>query len=94
MTWNVPYNGNSEIMGYIVYINNLDSNLGFTQVSTSSMKRQTTSSQFTTTSTSYNVTDNVLPFTRYQFTVVACNELGCGALVQSSPEIQTNSECE
>ena len=92
--WNVPYNGNSEIMGYIIYINNLDSDSGFTQVSTSSMKRQTMSSQFTTTSTSYNVTENILPFTRYQFSVVACNELGCGALGQPSPEIQTNSECE
>ena len=92
--WNAPYNGNSEIIGYILYINNLDSNSGFVQVSTSSTKRQTMSSQFTTTSTSYNVTENILPFTRYQFSVVACNQLGCGAMGQPSPDIQTNPECE
>ena len=92
--WNAPYNGNSEIMGYIVYINNLDSNSGFVQANISSVKRQAMSSEFTTTSTSYNVTENILPFTRYQFSVVACNELGCGALGQPSPDIQTNPECE
>lgn len=84
-------------MGYIVYIDNLDSGSGFMQVNTSSTtmaKRQIMSAQLTTTSTRYNVTQNILPFTRYQFSVVACNELGCGELGQSSPEIQTNSECK
>jgi len=97
VTWNVPYDGNSEIMGYIVYFNNLDSDSDFKPVSTSTIgigKRQVVSSQFTTTNNSYNVTEGILPFTRYQFSVVACNELGCGELRQSSLEIQTNSERE
>ena len=95
VTWNVPYNGNSEIMGYIVYISNVDSDSDFTPVNTSSTsvgKRQIMSSQFTTTSTSYNVTEDILPFMRYQFTAVACNELGCGELGQPSLIVRTDQE--
>ena len=52
------------------------------------------SSQFTTTSTSYNVTENILPAMLYQFTAVACNELGCGELGQPSPAMLTGEECK
>ena len=41
-------------------------------------KRQ--ANMFTTTTNSYNVTEQIIPFMRYQFAVVACNELGCGDL--------------
>ena len=94
ITWNVPYNGNSEIMGYIVYIKNVDSGSDFVQVTTSTGmgKRQTMSSQYTTTSTSYNVTGDILPAMQYQFSVVACNELGCGELGQPSPTVLTDEE--
>ena len=94
ITWNIPYNGNSEIMGYIVYIKNVDNGLDFVQVTTSTGmgKRQTMSSQYTTTSTSYNVTEDILPAMEYQFTVVACNELGCGELGQPSPTVLTDEE--
>ena len=92
VTWNVPYNGNSEIMGYIVYIRNVESDSDFVKVTTSDGmgKRQTMSSQYTTSSTSYNVTDDILPVMLYQFTVVACNELGYGELGQPSPTLHTN----
>ena len=92
VTWNVPYNGNSEIMGYIVYIRNVESDSDFVQVTTSDGmgKRQTMSSQYTTSSTSYNVTEDILPVMLYQFTVAACNELGCGELGQPSPTLHTN----
>ena len=94
ITWNIPYNGNSEIMGYIIYIKNVDNGLDFVQVTTSTGmgKRQTMSSQYTTTSTSYNVTEDILPAIEYQFTVVACNELGCGELGQPSPTVLTDEE--
>ena len=93
VTWSVPYNGNSEIMGYVVYIRNI-SNSKFMPVvsSTSIRKRQSKFSQFTTTGTSYNVTKHILPATLYQFTVVACNELGCGRLGQPSLTILTDEE--
>ena len=94
MAWNFPYNGNSEIMGYIVYIKNVESDSDFVKVTTSTGmgKRQTMSSQYTTTSTSYNVTEDILPAMQYQFTVIACNELGCGELGQPSPTIRTDEE--
>ena len=92
--WNVPYNGNSEIMGYIVYTRNVQSDSNFIPVisSSSAGKRQTKFSQFTTTGTNYNVTEHILPATLYQFTAVACNELGCGELGQPSLTILTEEE--
>ena len=94
ITWNVPYNGNREIIGYIVYIKNVESDSNFVQVTTSTGmgKRQTMSSQYTTTSSSYNVTEDILPAMQYQFSVVACNELGCGELGQPSPTVHTDEE--
>ena len=88
--WNIPYNGNSEILGYIVYINNLlsGSSMSVNISSDNVQKRQTSSS----TSTSYNVTDHILPAMQYQFTVAACNELGCGELGQPSPTLLTDEE--
>ena len=88
--WIVPYNGNSGIMGYIVYIRNVRSEAIFTvDVSSDSMrKRQTMSSP----TMSYNVTENILPAMLYQFTAVACNELGCGEFGQPSPTILTDEE--
>ena len=92
ITWSVPYNGNSEIMGYVVYIRNVQANTIFTvAVSSDSMrKRQTMSSP----TISYNVTEHILPAMLYQFTVVACNELGCGELGQPSPVVLTDEERE
>ena len=90
ITWSVPYNGNSEIMGYIIYIRNVQSNATFTAnvLSDSMRKRQAMSSP----TMSYNVTENILPAMLYQFTVAACNELGCGELGQPSPTIHSNEE--
>ena len=81
-------------MGYIVYIKNVQSDSDFMPVisSASVEKRQAMSSQIITTSTSYNVTENILPAMLYQFTAVACNELGCGELGQPSSAILTGEE--
>ena len=81
-------------MGYIVYIKNVESDSDFVQVTTSTGmgKRQTMSSQYTTISTSYNITEDILPAMQYQFTVVACNELGCGELGQPSQIIRAGEE--
>ena len=94
ITWNIPYNGNSEIMGYIVYIRNVESDSDFVTVTTSTGlgKRQTMPSQYTTVNTSYNVTEDILPTMQYQFSVVACNELGCGELGQPSPTIYVGED--
>ena len=90
ITWSVPYNGNSEIMGYIIYIRNVPTNATFiANVSSDSMRKRQTMSSLTI---SHNVTENILPAMLYQFTVVACNELGCGELGQPSPTILTDPE--
>jgi len=80
LQWDVPYDGNGDIMGYNVYIRFLDTDSNFTLVMTSSnvVKRQ--ANMFTSTTNSYNATEQIIPFMRYQFAVVACNELGCGDL--------------
>ena len=88
--WIVPFNGNSEIMGYILYIRNVQSNSTFTlAISLDSMKKRQAMSSPTI---SCNVTKNILPAMLYQFTVVACNDLGCGELGQPSPTILTHEE--
>ena len=96
ITWNVPYNGNSEIMGYIVYIRNVEGDSDFAPVTTSTSigKRQAMPLQYTTTSSSYNITEDILPAMQYQFSVVACNELGCGELGQPSPTVRAGKECK
>ena len=90
ITWSVPFNGNSEIISYVVYIRNVQNNTTPTVVISSDgiRKRQTDFSPFI----SYNVTEHILPALEYNFTVVACNELGCGEFGQSSPTILTNEE--
>ena len=80
LQWDIPYDGNNDIMGYNVYIRFVDTNSDFTLVVTSSSMGKRQANMFTTTTNSYNVTEQILPFMRYQFAVVACNELGCGDL--------------
>ena len=95
ITWNIPYNGNSEIMGYIIYIRNVEDDSDFVPVTTSTGigKRQAMPSQYTTTITSYNVTEDILPAMQYQFSVVACNELGCAEeFGQPSPTVRAGEE--
>ena len=90
--WSDSYNGNSEIMEYIVYIRKIQNNDTFIcTINISSViigKRQTVFSP----TISYNVTKNIVPAMLYQFTVVACNELGCGELGEPSRTILTDEE--
>ena len=90
VTWSVPYNGNSEIMGYVVYIRNIWINSSFTvPISSGSIRKRQIMSSSTI---SYNLTENILPAMLYQFIIVACNELGCGELGQPSSTIYTDEE--
>ena len=92
--WDIPYDGNSDIMGYNVYIRFVGTNPDFTLVMTSSSMGRRQANMFTTTANSYNVTEQILPFMRYQFVVVACNELGCGDLdvAEQSEVVRTDQE--
>ena len=88
--WNVHYNGNSEIIRFIVYIRNVRNNISPTVVVSSDSVRKIQAMSSPTMS--YNVTKNILPAMLYQFTVVACNNLGCGELGQLSQTILTSEE--
>ena len=92
--WDVPYNGNDEIDGYIVYLRNVDTSSDFIQVGTSAgnMRKRLTYSQLTTTGTNYNITEGILPAMQYQFTAVACNQLGCGELAEPPQTVRTIEE--
>ena len=94
--WNIPYDGNSDIMGYNLYIRFVNTNSDFTLVMTSSSMGKRQANMFTTTTNSYNVTEQILPFMRYQFAVVACNKLGCRDLdlAVQSLIVQTQEEGE
>ena len=80
LQWFIPYSGNSDIIGYNVYIRFVENESEFRPVMTSSSIGKRQANMFTTTTNSYNVTEQIIPFMRYQFAVVACNELGCGDL--------------
>ena len=40
---------------------------------------------YTTTQLEFNITSDIIPYTKYVFTIEACNLLGCGARNQSEP---------
>lgn len=77
LQWTPGYDGNSAILGYNVYIRE-GSSQSFTLIMTNSLIPYSTIEQ------SINVT-NVMPFTRYQFKVAACNTIGCSDDGLSSP---------
>ena len=90
--WSIPYNGNSEIMGFIVYIRNVQSGSNFTctvSVSSDSIRKRQIMSSPTII---HNFTEYILPAMAYQFIIVACNELGCGELGQLFSTILTDEE--
>ena len=46
---------------------------------------------YTTTQLVFNITREIIPYTKYVFTIEACNFLGCGARNQSEP-IRTETD--
>ena len=92
VAWDAPYNGNSEIDGYIVYLRNVNTSLIQANTLAGGIRKRQTSSQFTTTSTNYNITEGILPAMQYQFTAVACNQLGCGEMGEPSQTVRAIEE--
>ena len=81
LSWIPGFNGNQEILGYNIYQRDYDSDLDFVPVSSNPGK-------YTTTLSVYNITSGIVPYTKYVFRVIACNELGCGVFdngITSSP---------
>ena len=72
--WEPGFDGNSSILGYNVYQRNLDNDTtgDYVPVATPSGV-----GVYTTTSTMYNVSMGISPFTQYAFVVEVCNVVGC-----------------
>ena len=92
--WDIPYDGNSDIVGYNVYIRFVESGSNFMRVMASTNGKKRQANMFTTTTNSYNVTEHIIPFMRYRFAVVACNELGCGDLEIAQPSITVQTQSD
>lgn len=68
VSWFLKFDGNNPIKGYFLYQKDLDRDGNFTLVRPSSLHSYTTE-----TETWFRITDGIIPYTKYQFTVVACN---------------------
>lgn len=76
LQWSVPgFNGNSDILGYNVYQRAVASQNTLQPVQTSSH------GPYTTSTTTLNITSGVMPYTKYEFGVEACNIIGCGSRI-------------
>ena len=74
LQWSPPaFIGNSDILGYNIYKRVVDNQNTLQHVQTSS------SSPYTTTTTMLNITSGIMPYTKYEFAVEACNMIGCGS---------------
>ena len=72
LKWSVPaFIGNSPLLGYWVYQRAVDSQALPQLIS------PVGSSQYTTNSTMFNITSNIVPYTRYEYGIEACNAIGC-----------------
>ena len=84
LRWTPTFDGNRPIRSFLVNLQNINLTspvpLGTLQAS-NLMSRD---GNFM-----YNVTAGILPFTNYNFTVRACNLLGCGNESQTSPTVMT-----
>lgn len=85
LEWEPSFDGNLDILGYNIYQNDLDRNLMNQPVANA------THPEYTTDQQEFNVTDGIIPYTKYVFTIEACNLLGCGARNQSEPR-RTNTD--
>lgn len=80
LKWTAPdFNGNTDILGYNVYQRAVSSQNILQLVQT------TIPSSYTTTATMFNITSGVMPYTKYELAVEACNMIGCGSRMVSAP---------
>ena len=86
VTWDTPFDGNSPITGYQVFISS-DRNSTILQIFPPSGMPQAT----LITNTRINVTD-LIPFVTYQYAVSARNNIGIGNLSALSDGVRTNPE--
>jgi len=92
LRWTSTFDGNRPVLGFMVYICDVNNSGNFTLVT------NLTASTLMTKGNSfmYNVSgeDVVLPFTQYSFRVVSCNEIGCSEQSPDSPVVLTGQDSE
>ena len=99
LRWTTTFNGNRPVTSVSLYIRSVDISDNFTLLrSLNANDLMTSEMNFV-----YNVSDGavIFPQTRYSFTVVSCNEIGCSDQSDPSPVVITlrdgmlnqNTEC-
>ena len=85
LRWAAMFDGNRPITSFVIYQQNINLTSSFMSLGT----LQVSNLMFRDGNFMYNVTTGILPFTNYNFTVQACNVLGCGNVSQPSPTVMT-----
>ena len=85
--WTSSFDGNRPVTSVSLYIRSVDVSNNFTLIRSLNANDLMTSEG----NLSYNVSDGtiILPQTRYSFTVVSCNEIGCSDQSDPSPVVTT-----
>ncbi len=92
LRWTPTFDGNREVVNFLVYISNVNTTSEFTQ-----MENLTASSLMTRgRSFMFNISREgvILPFTQYTFMVVSCNVIGCSDQSMPSEVVQTDQDSE
>ncbi|XP_011404665.2 PREDICTED: receptor-type tyrosine-protein phosphatase delta-like isoform X2 [Amphimedon queenslandica] len=83
VSWSPGFDGNNPIKGYFLYQKDLDRDGDFILALPS-----TTHSYTTESGTNFRISDGIIPYTKYTFTVVACNGVdgtNCSAVDRGTP---------
>ena len=89
LQWRPPtFTGFTNILGYNINLRNVDLNTDFQPVQSDS------TGSYTTTALMYNITSGLTPYTTYEFTIAACNKVGCsGSASPVSVRTASASKC-
>ena len=85
LRWRPSFDGHRLITSFVMYQQNINLTSSFISLGT----LQVVDPVFRDGNFMYNVTTDILPFTNFNFTVQACNVLGCGNVSQPSPTVMT-----
>ena len=82
LQWTPAFNGNRPITSFIIYINVTSHFMPIGTLDVDSL-------MFHEGSFRSNISEGIIPFNNYQFSVQACNILGCGNVSSPSPTTMT-----
>ena len=85
LRWTPAFDGNRPIALFIIYRQDINTTSPFMAIG----MLEVGSLMFRDGSFRYNISEGIIPFNNYQFTVQACNVLGCGNMSSPSPTAMT-----